>query len=360
MSSSSFSTLLFRSSSSSPCFCELPAATPLIAQTNSPRHLSIFKKTRYDLLCWIPGGIWILDRIIRMTRTLSFNLKFWDTWATATYEPSSNMVRLSVPQSTSWYDPAPGTFYYIHVLSDPRFWESHPFTMAYSTGHRRRRSKDSTEDTPLMQEEDAISLARDPTEPPSMKFLIRPYDSFTSRLKDTAAAPWPTPASLRVLVEGPYGQTQPFADFEHVLFIVGGSGIAVPLAYLHTLISSPRTRSISVVWAAREIGLAEDVLNDDIGDLIDSNKLSLKINITHQETPGDSSLSSFPKSVDVQYHRPDVTAEVEAATRSAGTQSLAVVACGPARMADDARRAVVNQLGEKAPHVEYFEESFKW
>lgn len=211
-----------------------------------------------------------------------------------------------------------------------------------------------------MQQEDDISLARDPTEAPSMMFLIRPYDSFTSRLKDTAAAPWPTPASLRVLVEGPYGHTQPFADFENVLFIVGGSGIAVPLAYLHTLISSSRTRSIQIVWAAREIALAEDVLNEDIGDLIESKKLSLTICITHQETPGDDALSSFPKAINVQYRRPNVSGAVEDAAKAAGTQSLAVVACGPARMADDARRAVVNQLSEKTPRVEYFEESFKW
>lgn len=292
-----------------------------------------------------------------MSRTLAFNVRFWDTWATATYDASSNMVRLSIPQGSSWYDPAPGTFYYVHVLSDPRFWESHPFTMAYSTGHRRRASKDSTEDTPLMQQEDDISLANHTDEAPSMTFLIRPYDDFTSRLKSAAAAPWPSPASLRVLVEGPYGHTQPFDDFENVLFVVGGSGIAVPLAYMHALIASSRTRSVRIVWAAREVGLAADVVAQDVGALLDSRKLSLRVCITHREGPG---LTGLPEGVDARFGRPDVADEVADAVAAAGGGSLAVVACGPARMADDARRAVVEHLGKGSSRVEYFEESFKW
>jgi hypothetical protein len=36
------------------------------------------------------------------------------------------------------------------------------------------------------------------------------------------------------------------------------------------------------------------------------------------------------------------------------------VACGPARMADEARRASVSMLARGFRAVEYFEESFKW
>ncbi|KAH6665316.1 ferric-chelate reductase [Plectosphaerella plurivora] len=323
-------------------------------------HVSIFK-TRYDLLGWVPAAIWALDRVFRMGRTVSFNLRFWDTWASATYDPSSNMVRLVVPHTTSFYQPEPGSFYYLHVLSDRRFWESHPFTMAYSTGHRRRPSKDSTEDTPLMQEDDAISLAHDAGETPSMTFLVRPYDGFTGRLKDAAASSWPAPAPLRVLVEGPYGHTQPFDAFENVLFVVGGSGIAVPLAYLSALVSSGRTRTVRIVWAVREVAFAEDVLTRDVGVLADSTKVSLRVFVTHRDLPGGDVLRrSFPDAASVAHHRPDVSGEVAEAVRSAGKQSLAVVACGPARMADDARRAVVEAQADATPRIEYFEESFTW
>lgn len=297
-----------------------------------------------------------------MSRTLSFNLKFWDTWASASYDPDSNMVRLVVPCGTSFYRPKPGTYYYLHVLSDSRFWESHPFTMAYSTGLQRRPSKDSTEDTPLMAQDDDISLAvSSPQGDPSMTFLIRPYDSSTSRLRDAAAATWPSPKPRRVLVEGPYGHTRPFADFENLLFVVGGSGIVVPLAYLDTLAASPRVKSVRIVWVVRERGFAQDVLERDFGSMVGHEKVSVKICLTHQDDMSSSgALSELPKDVSVQLRRPDARDEVETAAEAAGPQSLAVVACGPARMADETRSAVVDTMKDTGPRLEYFEESFKW
>ncbi|KAM0287044.1 hypothetical protein ACHAQH_000729 [Verticillium albo-atrum] len=323
-------------------------------------HVSIFKG-QYDMLAWIPVMIWVLDRVFRMSRTLAFNPRFWNTWASGTYDPSSNMVRLVVPHSSSFYKPQPGTYYYIHVLSDAKFWESHPFTMAYSTGSRRRPSKDLSEDTPLMENQNDISLiSQADDQDPAMTFLIRPYDSFTSRLRDAAGAQWPAPAPMRVLIEGPYGHTQPFHNFENLLFLVGGSGIVVPLAYLHALVASPNTKSIRIVWASRERGFAEDVVKRDFGPLIGSEKVSVKICITHREDFSDDALSALPKAARVRFGRPDVPAEVEDAVGAAQAGSLAVVACGPARMADDARRAVVDSLGHTEAKVEYFEESFTW
>ncbi|EEY17807.1 ferric-chelate reductase [Verticillium alfalfae VaMs.102] len=282
-------------------------------------HVSIFKG-QYDMLAWIPAMVWGLDRIIRMSRTLAFNPRFWNTWASATYDPSSNMIRLVVPHSSSVYTPQPGTYYYLHVLSDTKFWESHPFTMAYSTGSRRRPSKDLSEDTPLMDNQNDISLASEADgEDPAMTFLIRPYDSFTSRLRDAAGAHWPAPAPLRILVEGPYGHTQPFHTFENLLFLVGGSGIVVPLAYLHALVASPRTKSIRIVWASRERGFAEDVVKHDLGPLVGCDKVSVTICITHREDFADDALSALPKTALVRYGRPDVPREVEdAVVRGAG------------------------------------------
>ena len=66
---------------------------------------------------------------------------------------------------------------------------------------------------------------------PSITFLIRPYNGFTSRLKALAK----TNSSLRDLVEGPYGMTHSLDAFDDVLFIVGGSGIAALLAYCNAV-----------------------------------------------------------------------------------------------------------------------------
>ncbi|KAL0934847.1 ferric-chelate reductase [Colletotrichum truncatum] len=334
-------------------------------------HVSIFKG-QFDMLFWIPFFIWIADRVLRMSRTLAFNLKFWNTFALATYDANSNIIRLSVPYSTSLYEPKPGTYYYLHVLSDKRFWESHPFTMACTTTNQHFARKSSSEQTPLLVAGDRDGLGggepmseielqpRNGT--PSMTFLIRPYDSFTSRLRDAAAADWPRPARLRVFVEGPYGHTQPFSQFDDLLFVVGGSGVVVPLAHLAKLTeASSRARSIKVVWAVRELSFAVDVLRQDFEDAFDSGKLSVDVYVTQTSLATNAGRpDDWPEQVRLFYGRPDVREEVEYAATGSDKSRLAVVACGPNVMADDARKSVVEMLGRGYSRIEYFQESFNW
>ncbi|OLN92815.1 Ferric/cupric reductase transmembrane component 2-like protein 4 [Colletotrichum chlorophyti] len=327
-------------------------------------HVSIFKG-EFDILFWIPTLIWLGDRLLRMSRTISFNPRFWNTFALATYDSTSNIIRLSIPYSTSYYKPQPGTYYYLHVLSDKRFWESHPFTMARTTTNEHFVRKSSSEQTPLLVtgDRDQEPVSEVELQPkrggPSMTFLIRPYDSFTARLRDDAAASWPQPARLRVLVEGPYGHTQPFDQFDNLLFIVGGSGVVVPLAYLASLTaSSSKTRSIKVVWAVRELSFADEVLRQDIEDACDSGKLSVDVYVTQQSL--ESKPEDWPEQVRLLYGRPDVREEVQDAAAGADKASLAVVACGPNVMADDARSSVVEMLSRGWSRIEYFQESFNW
>ncbi|OHE99961.1 ferric reductase like transmembrane component [Colletotrichum orchidophilum] len=330
-------------------------------------HVSIFMG-QFDILFWVPCFIWIADRVLRMSRTLSFNLKFWNTFALATYDANSNIVRINVPYSTSFYEPKPGSYYYLHVLSDKRFWESHPFTMACTTTNMHLRRKSSSEQTPLLVagEHDIEPLSEVGYEPrrgePSMTFLIRPYDSFTGRLREEAAAQWPRPARLRVLIEGPYGHKQPFNQFDDLLFIVGGSGIVVPLAHLAELTkASSRTRSIKIVWAVRELSFAVDVLRQDFEDPFEGGKLSVDIYITQHSLASNAARpEEWPEQVRLLHGRPDVREEVQDAATGADKASLAVVACGPSIMADDARQSVVEMLGRGWSKIDYFQESFNW
>ena len=311
---------------------------------------------------------------MRYSRVLAFNPKFWNTRAKATYNRESDIIRLTIPYSSSYYQPRPGTYYYIHVLNDARFWESHPFTVAAITPRQptqevqyvRRRSLPTDEGAFLLQNEpepDSPALYEETTQKPSstLTFLLRPYDSFTARLRDRAAANGPDGASLRVLVDGPYGHTQRFDRFDHVLFIVGGSGIVVPLSHIEAL-SKPLTRpsSVRIIWAVREAGFAAEVVREDFGDVLDHGKVSLDIHMTKREGIEHSGMIDHPQGVRLLSHRPDVCAEIECAARTTGGGSLAVVACGPARMADDARRTVVDMLGRSHVNIEYFEESFNW
>lgn len=192
-----------------------------------------------------------------------------------------------------------------------------------------------------------------------MTFLIRPYDSFTLRLKEQAEAEWPRAANLRVLVDGPYGHTRPFHLFDRTVFVVGGSGIVVALSYLRSLAATQR--EVEIHWAVREPGFADEVLRRDCGDLLGSDCLTVKVYITSSTSvPRREGEVDFPNGVEMRRGRLNAGEVVHGAKARTGAGSLAVVACGPARVADDTRQAVVRVLGVEKGWVEYFEESFQW
>ena len=71
-----------------------------------------------------------------------------------------------------------------------------------------------------------------------------------------------------------------------------------------------------------------------------------------EELKGDSSKAMTRR-------RPDVPASIREATRG-WRGSLAVVVCGPASMADDARAAFVSELKAGQANMELFMEAFNW
>ncbi|KAH8602445.1 ferric reductase like transmembrane component-domain-containing protein [Bisporella sp. PMI_857] len=343
-------------------------------------HVEIFNG-EYDGYMWPCVFIWIFDRILRIARILLFNFRFWNTKALVIYDPTSNIIRLIVPYSTSFIKPRPGTFYYITSLSEFKVWESHPFTLGYSTSEREPSQKLHSQSRALSHgtmsppQQDVLPIDRPTTAsssrsfelqsllpssttvpPQSMVFIIRPYDGFTARLRDAAILHATT---LRLLVDGPYGETQPFHKYENVLFVVGGTGIAVPLSYLDALLSpSSNATSLRIVWAVREHKLLTDAIANDFRGALenDNEKFELAAYITQAEEADKDEVEG----VRVYHGRPDIREQVEEAARNAGGRSLAVVACGPGPMADQTRRAVVDMLGNGYGKLEYFEESFNW
>ncbi|PVH69696.1 ferric reductase like transmembrane component [Cadophora sp. DSE1049] len=333
-------------------------------------HVEIFRGyTNYIYPCIF---IWIFDRLLRTLRILSFNPQFWNTHANITYSPHSNIVRLTVPYTTSFIKPRPGTFYYIYVLDNWRFWENHPFTLGFATPETQAGS-------PVHSPSSSINPTAQPT-PSTLTFLIRPYKGFTSRLRSSCLTSPSRTSTHRVLIEGPYGETQPFHSYTNILFIVGGTGIAVPLSYLNTLLSSDSdsnskarttTTSINIVWAVRERAFLDEVVGRDFREALWNDKDDDNEGIdTDTGIDIDIKCPGQRKAVKIQRGRPNVFSEVENAVRDADSNSysnvaggggdLAVVACGPGMMADDARRAVVSMLGRGVSGIEYFEESFNW
>jgi NAD(P)H-flavin reductase len=178
-----------------------------------------------------------------------------------------------------------------------------------------------------------------------------------------------------MFVEGPYGSPPPLHNFTNILFLVGGTGIAVPLSHLSSLLSSHSTAKITIIWAVRELAFLESTIATDLRTLggLDSEKLDLKAYVTRDaenvdKVDREEGIGIHPvqlsdesgKRFTVTRGRPDVKSEVSEAVRELRNVTLAVVACGPGQMADEARKAVVDALGRSSARVEYFEESFKW
>ncbi|KAI6749345.1 hypothetical protein HG530_015184 [Fusarium avenaceum] len=292
-----------------------------------------------------------------------FNPRIWNTSALVTYNEDAHMVRVIVPLCPSMYEIPPGTFYYLMVLNKWNFWETHPFTVASVSGTRQHAVKKLAEELPLLgniqvsPEEEASDSKKNHRE---MTFLIRPYDSFTSRLRKYAEAEHPKPAILRVAIEGPYGKTLPLQRFDKVLFIVGGSGIAVPLSYLQRLLkSNSHPGSIEIHWAVRQIPLAVDVLNHEMRDMLSDERLKIVI----YTTSVDGRRSDDENSCDWAEWRSERLNVEDTIDRCSATESegsLAVVTSGPGKMADESRCAVAARTLHSRPRVEYFEESFQY
>ncbi|GJN79677.1 hypothetical protein PLIIFM63780_003195 [Purpureocillium lilacinum] len=322
-------------------------------------HVSIFKNHEFDGLFWVPVYIWVLDRLIRVIRIILFHPRSWAADCLATYNPSSNIVRLVVPVNKSAYKVKPGTFFYLMILDDSRPWESHPFTVAYVSSEYSAKSL--SEQAPLLDSNDDLAQGGEDDLPqpskPCMTFLIRPYDSQTRRLQELAASELSSPAPLRVMVDGPYGHSQAFAEYDHVLFIVGGSGVVTALSYLRSLTHAHKAPKVEIHWAVREPAFAREVLGD-IAELFSPGNLAVDLYISSQT--GYVDVGEIPPEVRQHSRRPDARALVATTVAKAGREALAVVACGPARLSDDTRSAVVEALADCECRIDYFEESFRW
>lgn len=94
--------------------------------------------------------------------------------------------------------------------------------------------------------------------------------------------------------------------------------------------------------------------------LLGDERCTLEVHVTQDVEHKDDIPKQTPRGVSIVVGRPDVRSSVEEAAEDAGQHALAVVACGPARMADEARKASVQMLADGYRGIEYFEESFKW
>ncbi|KAG5645748.1 hypothetical protein DXG03_005285 [Asterophora parasitica] len=325
----------------------------------------------YDAWLWACVGLWVFDRVLRYVRVGVLSYKTMrsggeNTVASLTNQPGEGgLVRLTVQSSIS-IEPKPGSYYYLYTPRSWTPWENHPFTLA------------SWEQTPGGT---------------TFHFHFAPQAGATRKIEKRIAQTKELSTKMRVLLEGPYGTVHPVSSYEHILLVAGGSGISAILPYAFSLVnSSPRhARKVTIHWVVRNAAYAADLLSHELApqnmpgidvhvyvsredgavatDFIDRLPNRVAGADDTSSLDGDGSGAHKEKGgvpLKVAGGRP-VVADllVHHISQLIGSERLAVLACGPASMLDDLRRAVAKSYGNgegqvRGDALEYFEEAFNW
>lgn len=92
-----------------------------------------------------------------------------------------------------------------------------------------------------------------------LNLLIEPRGGFTSELLRRSKADGDSYPSYIALFSGPYRTSAPVGDYETIVMVADGSGIAAHLPYFKKLIygynsCKTRTRRIHLVWQLQTFG----------------------------------------------------------------------------------------------------------
>lgn len=321
-----------------------------------------------DLYClwfyYYSAMIWVFDRVVRVGRLCSFGFPKAKVLLLA-----DETLKVIVPKPRHW-DAIPGGHAFIHFLRPSCFWQSHPFTYTISP--------DNSEEIVM---------------------FIKVKDGVTSRLYHYLRTHPGRSTSIRVAVEGSYGEKTPASRYDSAVFVAGGNGIPGIYAEALDLERSNNTKqSIRLLWVIREYKslywFYEELLslkNSSIDTTVyvtkpDSESCleDFELRIPQEEATHDTKLLAHPKPnyhststainaktiilrvknelshVDFKHGRPSMKGLVhESLVESNG--STCFITCGHPVMVDDLRHAVVDNISNKEKkRVDYFEQLQVW
>ena len=357
-------------------------------------------------------GFWVFDRVIRLVRIGLLNWRVINpkndqlkrNRATAVYDPEGDIIRLTVRPSINLAVGA-GVHYYIYTPTlSFMLWENHPFTLSawrnlpLPCDAEVGQAPVGTEEIQQVHEQTASGGTESPhdskegsivskhgtgaavsySSQQELVFIIRPYKGMTNGLKKQLMKVPGYTKDLIVLLEGPYGVKTDLTPYERVLMISGGSGVTGITSYLCEQGTHAPGRHTRFVWAAREESFVSDVVKKDLASFVDRDDVLLDLYLTRgpqvasqdKKTSVEATLRKLSSRADaaswarVSYAKPNVTQLLDEEIGQLLTKDsrLAVVVCGPGRLADDVRREVVRSIGSKidASRIELHEESFGW
>ncbi|GEQ68746.1 hypothetical protein JCM33374_g2414 [Metschnikowia sp. JCM 33374] len=299
-------------------------------------------------------AVWGFDRLVRWGRMAVFGFPK----ATVTLL-ADDCLRVVVPKPSYWKS-VPGGHAWVYFCHSWYFWQSHPFTFLDSTVEENK-----------------------------IVFILKTKKGATNYLaKKLTKLPGQT-CSIRVCVEGPYGEACSVKGHDNVVFVAGGNGIPGIFSECYDLarrsVNNAKQR-VKLVWVLREVSTIEWVwqelhsLKDTKVETTvyitrpegDNGEILLERMLTREESSSEEKditskegrdiielLNEYFPHVTFKCGRPSMDSIVDQETEEA-SKSAAFITCGHPIMVDDLRYAVVQKIDKTEKRVDFFEQLQVW
>lgn len=316
----------------------------------------------YEEWMYAAAAVWIFDRCVRFGRLAYFGAP------KATVQLIANeTIKVTVRRPKYWKS-FPGCHAFIHFVRPTCFWQSHPFTIV------DEKNEDGS---------NTISM------------YLKVKGGATHGLYKHLANQPNNKATIRVLIEGPYGQRLPLHRYDTAVFLTGGNGIPGLYYEARDLVKDNRNKTrVKLYWVIRNYksiewfytellklkGTAIEpviyVTQPHVGLItpIGSNRSSgdssgfdekdsakeVVVGVDDKETDDYTSMLRNRLSfIEFREGRPNIE-ELVKVEISDSTGSLAFSTCAHGQMVDDSRRAVAKNLYLTKNRVDLFEEAQNW
>lgn len=278
----------------------------------------------YHFALWI----WLLDRILRLHRLISFGFPIAEI---KLYSDSTLKVIVPMPFG---FKPVLGGHCFVHFLLPCSFWQSHPFTYT-------------------IKDDNII-------------FYVKAKLGVTADLMKAVEQSSAESIFVRVAVEGSYGEPTPALKYDSRVFIAGGNGIpGIYAEALNVCMNSSSRSKTQLIWVVRDNSTIEWFQEE----LLHLKGLQIEVKIFRTSVgemspllPGrESTLQSEKVLSHIKFFegRPDISKLVAvAASESLG--STCFVACGHPAMVDSVRHEVNKSIGDSPNRLDYFEQLQVW
>lgn len=352
----------------------------------------MFEGHEYWQYLWPSVIVWALDRCLRVARLVYCNVHvrlskgklIHVTESRMEYDEAADVIRLEVTPGIAGLHVRPGDYYFLYQPLRLTGWENHPFTVGAcvvdppQVSGKPRTSFEHSQ-LPLLSETvsgfgryDATEGRTTGSSTPRLIFWIRPYDGWTQQLRQQCLRAANQPVHTRVLLEGPYGHSFPLWRYESVLMIVGGTGIAAAVPHLQDHLrrsanrccdsreEESRVRKIELVWTTRQSAFIHGLADRELKPILDRPDFQASFYATGSSDRFREDWAA--PGYAVQVGRPHLRSLILscASEASAAGMKLAILVCGPAGMAEEARAATHLAIRQGYQKIKFVEESFTW